>query len=690
VSGPVQDKIILNSEEGGVVSAGAHRLKDLDELCINTIRTLAIDAVQKANSGHPGMPMGAAPMAYVLWDRFLRFNPSHPKWPNRDRFILSAGHGCMLLYALLHLTGYDLSLDQVKQFRQLGSITPGHPEYGLTPGVEATTGPLGQGFANGVGMAIAEKYLAAYFNRPGHTIIDYTIYALVSDGDLMEGVTSEAASLAGHLGLGNLVYLYDDNHISIEGSTDLTFSESVDARFSAYNWHVQRVDGNDLRAIHNAIEAALAVKNRPSIICCRTHIAFGSPNKQDSASAHGSPLGAEEVRLTKKALGWPEDAEFYIPEEALHHFREALERGREREQLWQDHWAAYAKEFSDLAHQWSLIQEGRLPVGWESSLPSFAAESGALATREASGKVLNAVAGAIPWLLGGSGDLAPSTDTLIKKAADFEKDSYYGRNLHFGVREHAMGAAVNGMAISGLIPFSATFLQFADYQRPAIRLAALSEYPSIFIFTHDSIGVGEDGPTHQPIEHLAALRAIPHLIVIRPADAEETVYAWRVALENRKSPTALILTRQKLPMIDRKKFATASGLFRGAYILAEADNSKPEIILIATGSEVSLALNARLSLAGIGIAVRVVSMPSWELFEEQPKSYRDAVLPPTVKARLAIEMASPMGWEKWVGESGDVLGINRFGASAPLKALLEAYGFTTENVVACARKVLGR
>ena len=673
------------------MSQSALRNPDLDQRCINTIRTLAMDAVQKANSGHPGMPMGAASMAYTLWTRFLRMNPSNPRWPNRDRFVLSAGHGCMLLYALLYLCGFELSLDQIKQFRQLGSLTPGHPEYGLTPGVEATTGPLGQGFANGVGMAVAEKFLAAHFNRPDHRIVDYRIYAIVSDGDLMEGITSEAASLAGHLGLGNLIYFYDDNHISIEGNTDLAFTENVEARFAAYNWHVQRVeDGNDLEQIARAIEAAQADQDRPSIICCRTHIAYGSPNKHDSASAHGSPLGVEEVRLTKIALGWPEDAFFFVPGDALNHFREAVKRGKDWEQSWQVRWAAYAAAFPDLAREWELIQAGELPSGWEENLPTFVGETKPLATREASGKVLNAVAGAIPWLIGGSGDLAPSTETLIKSAASFQRDSREGRNMHFGIREHAMGAMVNGMSVSGLIAFSATFLQFSDYQRPAVRLAALSEYPSIFIYTHDSIGLGEDGPTHQPIEHLAALRAIPQLTVIRPGDAEETVFAWKFALENRKAPTVLVLCRQKLPIFDRKKYASASGLMRGAYVLSEASSGKPDLLLLATGSEVALALDTQTRLESEGIRCRVVSMPSWEIFAKQSQAYRDEVLPPSVKARLAIEMAIPMGWERWVGDQGDVLGITTFGASAPLNALLEAFGFTVDNAVRCAKKVLGR
>ncbi|MDD5544516.1 MAG: transketolase [Acidobacteriia bacterium] len=668
----------------------AHQPDPIDQLCINTIRTLAMDAVQKANSGHPGMPMGAAAMTYVLWDRFLRFNPANPKWTNRDRFILSCGHGCMLLYALLHLTGYDVPLDQIKQFRQLGSITPGHPEYGLTPGVEATTGPLGQGFANGVGMAMAERFLAATFNRPGFSIVDYTIYGIVSDGDLEEGISSEAASLAGHLGLGNLIYLYDDNHISIEGDTALAFNENVDARFAAYGWHVQSADGNNLEEVAKAITKAREVKDQPSLIRCRTHIAFGSPHKQDNASAHGSPLGEDEVRLTKRNLGWPEDAHFFIPDESLKRFRSALSRGAQLESEWKQLFDAYQKNFPAEAQQWKLMQEGKLPEGWDKNLPVFTGDSAPLATREASGKVINALADAIPWFIGGSADLAPSTDTLMKKSGDFEKGHPDSRNLHFGIREHAMGAIINGMALSRLVVYGATFLQFSDYQRPTLRLAALSEYPSIFVFTHDSIGLGEDGPTHQPVEHLAALRAIPHLTVIRPADATETVYAWKWAIENRTSPTVLVFTRQKLPVIDRQKFASAENLFKGAYILAESKGGPPEIILMATGSEVSLALDAWQQLTSRSIRARVVSMPSWELFEQQPAAYREEVLPRSLTARLAIEMASPMGWHQWVGDRGDMLCVDRFGASAPLQPLLEAFGFTVDNVVSRALKLLNR
>jgi transketolase len=665
----------------------------LDLLCVNTIRCLAMDAVQKANSGHPGLPMGAAPMAYVLWDRFLKHHPLKPRWPNRDRFILSAGHGCMLLYSLLHLTGYDLSLDDLKQFRQWESKTPGHPEYHLASGIETTTGPLGQGFGNGVGMAIAERYLAAHFNRPGHDLVDYKIYALVSDGDLMEGVASEAASLAGHLGLSNLIYIYDNNHISIEGSTGLAFTEDRGKRFEAYGWFVQELpDGNDLEAVDKALRAAQAEKDRPSIIVVRTHIAYGSPNKQDSASAHGSPLGEEEVKLTKKNLGWPPEPAFYIPEEASAHFRKAIERGEKAEAEWQKRLAAYRKEFPDLAAEWDRYVRGELPEGWKARLPAFKPSDGALATRQASGKVLNAIAPSLPTLVGGSADLAPSTDTLIKGAPDFEKGSYGGRNFHFGVREHGMGSIMNGMALSGLIPYGATFLIFSDYMRPTIRLAALMGAHSIFVYTHDSILLGEDGPTHEPIEQIPSLRTIPNLCFIRPADANETAVAWRVAIEHKEGPVAMALTRQKLPIIDREKYGPAEGLAQGAYILADAQPSKPspEVILIASGSEVSVALEAFEKLEAEGVAVRVVSMPCWDLFEKQPQAYRDQVLPPAVTARLAIEAAAPFGWERYVGSKGAVIGMTRFGASAPYKVLAEKFGFTAANVAKRAHELLGR
>jgi len=670
--------------------------RNLDELCINTIRTLAMDAVQKANSGHPGMPMGAAAMAYTLWTRYLKHNPTNPQWPNRDRFVLSAGHGCMLLYALLHLTGYDLPLEEIMQFRQWGSRAPGHPEYGLTPGVEATTGPLGQGFANGVGMAIAERFLAEHFNRPDFPIVDHCTYSIVSDGDLMEGVASEAASLAGHLRLGKLIYLYDDNDISIEGSTDLAFTEDVGHRFEAYGWHVQSVTGNDIEAVARAIEAAQAETQRPSLIIARTHIAFGSPHKQDSAEAHGAALGEDEVRATKEALGWPLDPPFFIPPEALAHFRQAVERGRAWETEWQRLLDAYAAQYPELADRWRMVTTGELPPDWDADIPHFRPEDGPMATRVASGKVLNALVEHLPTLMGGSADLAPSTNTYLRGQGDLEPECYGGHNMHFGVREHAMGAIVNGMALhGGVIPYGATFFIFTDYMRPPIRLAALMGVHVVFVFTHDSIGLGEDGPTHQPVEQLAALRAIPGLTVIRPADANETAEAWRVAIQA-KGPVALGLTRQNLPVLDRSALAPAAGLARGAYVLAQAPDTdarsgrRPDIILIATGSEVALALAARDELSRQGIAARVVSMPSWELFEEQPQSYKNEVLPPDVTARLAVEAGVPQGWCRYVGGAGDVLGLDRFGASAPGKTVLEKLGFSVENVVARAQALLRR
>lgn len=662
---------------------------ELDRLCINTIRGLAMDAVQKANSGHPGMPMGAASMAYVLWTRHLRYDPLKPRWPNRDRFILSAGHGCMLLYSLLHLTGYDMPLDELKQFRQWGSKTPGHPEYRPAEGIETTTGPLGQGFGNGVGMAIAERFLAAHFNRPGHELVNYKIYAIVSDGDLMEGVGSEAASLAGHLGLSNLVYLYDDNHISIEGDTALAFTESRAKRFEAYGWFVQQVeDGNDLEAIGKALKAAEAETERPSIIMVRTHIADGSPNKHDTAGAHGSPLGEEEVKLSKENLGIPLEPKFYIPDEALAHFRKAIERGEQAEAEWQERLNSYRQAFPDLAAEWDRYVRGDLPEGWTSKLPTFKPSDGPMATRQASGAVLNAISPSLPTLLGGSADLAPSTNTMVKSETAFEKGNYGGRNFHFGVREHAMGSALNGMAASGLIPYGATFMIFSDYMRPTIRLAAMMELRTIYVFTHDSIFLGEDGPTHQPIEQLASLRTIPNLSVIRPADANETAVAWRVAIERKDGPVALALTRQKLAVIDREKYASAEGLAKGAYILAGSNDQRPDVVLIASGSEVSVALDAYEKLAAEGVAARVVSMPSWDLFEKQSQSYKDEVLPPQTTARLAIEAAYPFGWERYIGSKGAVIGMERFGASAPYKVLAEKFGFTADNIVRRAHELL--
>jgi transketolase len=663
----------------------------LDRLCINTIRMLAADAVQKAKSGHPGMPMGAAAMAYVLWTRFRKHNPANPKWPDRDRFVLSAGHGCMLQYALLHLTGYDLSLEELQRFRQWESKTPGHPEYGLTPGVETSTGPLGQGVGNGVGMAIAERWLAAEFNRPGHTIVDHYTYAIVSDGDLMEGVASEAASLAGHLKLGKLIYLYDDNRVSIEGHTDLAFTEDVGRRFEAYGWHVQRLaDGNDLLAVETAIRAAQAEPTRPSLIVARTHIGYGSPNKQDSHKAHGEPLGEEEVRLTKEKLGWPLEPTFLIPEEVRHEFRKALDRGRRWEAEWREHLRVYAAAFPQEAARWDTLMDGKLPDGWDTGLPAFAPSDPAMATRAASGKALQVLFSSVPNLMGGSADLAPSTNTYMQEFGEFQAGSHGGRNLRFGVREHAMGAITNGMALhGGLRPFTATFLVFSDYMRPAVRLAALMEIPVVFIFTHDSIGLGEDGPTHQPIEHLMALRAIPNLTVIRPADANETVEAWHMALAQH-GPTCLILTRQNVPILDRSGMHRDGGVARGAYVVADAPDGRPQVILIATGSEVSVAMGAQKFLAAKGVVARVVSMPSWEIFERQPPAYRASVLPPAVTARVAVEAGSPQGWYKYVGMGGDVVGMTRFGASAPGKVNFEKFGFTPENVAARALALLGR
>jgi transketolase len=673
------------------------KLSQLDDLCINSIRFLSIDAVQKANSGHPGMPMGAAPMAYVLWTRFLKHNPSNPKWFDRDRFVLSAGHGSMLLYSLLYLTGYDLPLEQIKQFRQWRSMTPGHPERGLAPGIEVTTGPLGQGFGNGVGMAIAERNLAARYNRPGFQIIDHFTYAIVSDGDLMEGVGSEAASLAGHLKLGKLIYLYDDNYISLAASTNLTFTEDRAKRFEAYGWHVQSVeDGNDIEAIGQALRAAQEESGRPSIILVRTHIGYGSPHKQDTFEVHGSPLGEEEVRLTKQNLGWPLDPTFYIPDEALSHFRKAIGQGKKAEAEWNEKFSAYRGAFPDLAKEVQEMIDGQLPEGWDADLPQFPPDPKGIATRVASGKILNVLAPRIPMLIGGSADLNPSTHTAVKGLGDFENPqgeggdtqgsagggwSYAGRNLHFGVREHAMGAILNGLAVhGGMIPFGATFLIFSDYMRPPIRLAALMEQHVIYVFTHDSIGLGEDGPTHQSIGQLAGLRAIPHLIVIRPCDANETTAAWRIAIEMKNRPVALVLTRQNVPTFDRTQYAPAEGLRRGAYILAEASQGKPDLILIASGSEVQLIVEARKKLLEQNVDVRTVSMPSWELFDVQSKQYRDAVLPPSVRLRLAVEAAGPQGWHQYVGDHGDVIGIDRFGASAPGEVVMREYGFTVENV----------
>jgi transketolase len=664
----------------------------LDELCVNTIRMLSVDGVEKAQSGHPGMPMGAAPMAYVLWTRFLRHNPLNPKWPDRDRFVLSAGHGSMLLYSLLHLTGYDLSLDDLKNFRQWESKTPGHPEYPLTPGVETTTGPLGQGFANGVGMAIAERYISARFNRPEHVIADHYTYGIVSDGDLMEGISHEAASLAGHLRLGKLIYLYDDNRISIEGSTDIAFTEDRKDRFKAYGWHVQKVeDGNDLKAIEKAIIEAQKETARPSLIAVRTHIGFGSPNKQDKAVAHGEPLGPDEVKLTKENLKWPLEPSFLIPDEALNHFRQAVEKGKDLENQWHERLRSYEDAYPEKAKEWHMWIKAELPQNWDKDIPSYTADTKGMATRVASGKVLNAIAHQLPNLFGGSADLAPSNKTEVNNDKDFQSGVYEGRNLRFGVREHAMASILNGMALhGGIIPYAGTFLVFSDYMRPAIRLAAFMGLKVIYIFTHDSIGLGEDGPTHQPVEHLASLRAIPNLTLIRPCDANETAEAWRIAMANFNGPVALALTRQGLPILDRAAFTPAAEVSKGAYVLKEAPDGKPDIILIATGSEVHVALDASEKLEEKGVKARVVSMPSWELFDKQPEKYRQQVLPPEIKSRIAIEAGIKQGWHRYVGGKGDVIGLDRFGASAPSKVLFEKFGITADRVVQKALELLNQ
>ncbi|MCA1632572.1 MAG: transketolase [Acidobacteria bacterium] len=666
----------------------------LEQLCINTIRTLSLDAVQKAESGHPGLPLGAAPMAYVLWTRLLRHNPRNPKWQGRDRFLLSAGHGSMLLYSLLHLTGYDLPLEELKRFRQWGSKTPGHPENFLTPGVEITTGPLGQGFANGVGLAVGAAHLASRFNRPGFPVIASHVYSIVSDGDLMEGVASEAASLAGHLGLGNLIYLYDDNRVTIEGSTSLAFTEDVPRRFESYGWHILTVeDGNDLEAIERAIREAQAETERPSLISVKTIIGFGMPTA-GTRKAHSDAPGAEAVKATKRSLGWPEDAEFLIPEEALAHFRLAVERGEQAEGEWNALVESYASEHEELGRAWRETMSGELPRGWEEHLPSFE-NAKPVATRSASGEVINALAPHLPMLIGGSADLGPSTNTDIKDGGSFQHGSYEGRVMHFGVREHAMGSVLTGMSLNGgLIPFGATFMCFSDYMKPAIRLAALSEVQVVYVFTHDSVGLGEDGPTHQPIEQLAGLRAIPNLYVIRPADVHEVREAWRTAILRRDAPTALVLTRQKVPLLDRQNvYAPAEGARRGAYVLADSTNAEgatvmPRLVLLATGSEVSLALDAREALQKEGTPVRVVSMPCWELFEEQEREYRESVIPPSVTARLGVEAGARLGWDRYVGPSGDVICLTRFGGSGPGDVALRELGFNVENVVARARALL--
>jgi transketolase len=662
----------------------------LDRLCIDTIRTLSMDAVQAANSGHPGTPMALAPLAYVLWTRHLKHNPADPSWADRDRFILSAGHASMLLYSLLYLSGYGLTLDDIKNFRQWDSPTPGHPEYGLTRGVETTTGPLGQGFANGVGMGLAEAHLAARYNRPGHEIIDHYVYAICSDGDLMEGVASEAGSLAGHLKLGKLIYFWDDNKITIEGSTDLAFTEDVGKRFEAYGWHTALVeDGNDLEAIDAAIRAAKA-DPRPSMITVRTVIGYGSPNKAGTAKAHGEALGEEEIKLTKQALGWPSQESFHVPDEALEHMRAIGARGAEAQAEWQKRFDAYRQAHPDAAKELEQALSRTLPEGWDADLPTWSKDDKPIATRAASGKALNAIARRVPWLIGGSADLSGSNNTDIDGGGDLLADDYGARILHFGVREHGMGSVMNGMTLHGGVRvFGGTFLIFSEYMRPPIRLAALMEQPTIYVFTHDSVGLGEDGPTHQPIEQLPSLRAIPGLIDLRPADANETAEAWRFAMEHTHGPVFFALTRQALPHLDRETLGAASGLRRGAYVLAEAEGGDPQVILIASGSEVATALEGRDRLAAEGIRARVVSMPSWALFAQQDRAYRDEVLPPSVRARVAVEAAHPMGWERWVGTDGAVIGISRFGASAPAKRVFQELGLSAENVAAKAKACLG-
>ena len=679
----------------------------LDQLCINTIRTLSMDAVQKANSGHPGTPMALAPVAYCLWQQFLRYDPEDPIWPNRDRFVLSNGHASMLLYSLVHLSGVRevspegeilstpaVSLDEIKNFRQIGSKTPGHPEYGVTSGVETTTGPLGQGVANSVGMAIAERWLAEYFNRPGFQLFNYNIWAICGDGDMMEGISSEAASVAGHLKLSNLCWIYDNNHITIEGNTDLAFDENVAARFASYGWDVSRVhDANDLIALADAYTHALSVKDRPKLMVVDSHIAFGSPHRQDTKEAHGEALGEEEVKLTKRVYGWPEDAKFLVPDGVRENFRDVMgKRGRQLSGQWNALFSGYSQQYPDLAIQLERMQRQQPPDGWDKDLPTFAPDAKGIATRESSSKVLNAIAQHDPWLMGGSADLYPSTKTRLTfdGAGDFEANHYNARNFHFGIREHAMGAIVNGMTLSKIRAYGSTFLIFTDYMKMPIRLSAVMEIPSIWIFTHDSIGLGEDGPTHQPIEQLITLRAVPGLMTLRPADANEVVEAWKIIMTLQKEPVALILTRQALPTFDRTKYRSAAGVARGAYILADAEGGKPQVILMATGSEVYLCIDAYEKLKAEGISARVVSMPSWDLFEHQDQSYRDEVLPPDIAARVVVEMGSKFGWAQYAGPKGRIIGMHTFGGSAPLKDLQKKFGFTTDAVLQAARDLLGR
>jgi len=668
------------------VSAKNPGLSKLDELCVQTIRFLSVEAIQKAKSGHPGMPMGMAPATYVLWTRHLRHNPANPQWANRDRFVLSAGHGSALLYSMLHLSGYDISLDDMKNFRQLGSKTPGHPEYRPQLGIEVTTGPLGQGVANAVGMAIAQKYLAGYFNRDGFDILDYKIYCLAGDGCLEEGVSSEACSLAGHLGLNNLIVIYDDNHITIDGDTDITFTEDVAKRYEAYGWNVLVVggDGNDMESFEKALANAKNQKDRPTIIKLRTHIAYGSPNKQDTAGAHGAPLGEDEIRLIKENSGWDPEKTFFVPPEVSAHMRKMLDRGAEAEAAWDRKFAEYAKAYPELARQYSDAADGKLAINLDELLPKFEPGS-SIATRKASAMMLDKVMSKLPFILAGSADLSPSNNTRFAGAENFQKDNCSGRYIHYGIREHAMAAIMNGISVSGpLRAYGGTFLVFCDYMRPAIRMAALSKYPTIFVFTHDSIGVGEDGPTHQPVEHLASLRAIPNLLVIRPADANEAAEAWKFALQYRQGPVTLIFTRQGLNVLDQDKYGSAANLSKGAYVLLDAD--KPDVLLLATGSEVSIALGAAEKLGGNGISAQVVSMPCWKLFEEQGQQYKDSVLPPGVKARVGIEAGIEQGWRKYLGDRGQFIGMSSFGTSAPGKVCFEKFGITVENAVEAAKK----